>query len=202
MKRFFALALALCAASAAQAASILVGLEQLQTNFTSTLTPAPTDIWLVRVLENANTDPVFSFDLAIPGTFVQSVGAPTVANTSGPILVAGVLPAADTYFSVPNAITPGNIAIAPGTATDSAALLEAAYTITGATPILQPGQIDVILATLAVPAGTDLTLPELLGTAAVRTATGPVAVDVISIPEPSTVLLAGLASVGFLARRK
>ena len=157
----------------------------------TTFAPVAADFYAVTV-DNPNAADATSITLSLPHTAaaigLQTRDGAAVPPTGGPFTFA------DSFFVSPTGTATDLLGVAQ---TDSAVLLEGSYTIAGGGVfVLAGGSAD--LAVLAVPAGTPVDPLALSGEAAV----GGVLEPINFIPEPSTALLAGLALVGFVARRK
>lgn len=208
MKNVLAIALAFVASFAS--AEALRGVVEFQGTQTladpTTFADVEVDVYNV-VVTNPNAFNVYTFSLDLP-----SEGAPYFASTQsvgtgfpqlGPFTVA------DSFF-LRNAAAPGG-AVNPIGIADSASGLSGTVTVLAADPTNGNAPVDdaariavgaggtSALAVLAVPAGSSaITGASFSGTAVIDGSLE----QIVFIPEPSTALLAGLALVGFVARRK
>lgn len=202
MTRFFAIAALALAPAAAQAEDLLaqfvpsanVGVDTFDP---ITFGPGPvTDFWNL-VVSNPNTGNATSIelDLAIPGLLdlgqVEFKDSPEPAML-GPNLVA------DSFFTIPTGST-----VLVGEARFADGVLGASYTVSGDTSFVDADGGEAILAVAAVPTGTFAPFDVFpAGTVIGRASIDGVFQNITIIPEPATVVLAGLALVGFASRRK
>lgn len=190
MTRFFALVAVLAVSSVASAVA-LDGRYELRTADIPTFDPvefAPgpnVDVYDV-IVSNSNDGDATSLELALIGDF-QNFGTRTF-NPDGELQMLGPNTVADSFFVVAN-----ELAVEP---VDQDGVLSASYTISGG-GVLVPAGGEALVAVVTVPTGVSIEAALSGGRAAI----GGAFEAVQFIPEPSTAILAGLALVGFAARR-
>lgn len=200
MKRFIALAVALAVPSFAAAEAITTKLVQLKANATTNalVYAGEFDVYSI-VASNPNAAAATSLELSLGGTDMLGLADRTFKVGANNPLVFG-FEAPDSFFVLPAGVDPADV-LAVNTV-DTATSLATSYTVAGGAELIPAGGVDVPIVTISVPAGTAWELPEVLGRAAVSGAFESVVGATVDIPEPTTVMLAGLALVGFAARRK
>ena len=160
------------------------------------------DVYTVTV-ENPNTSAIIAIGLDLPNAAGTYLNNGNTATNPGPLVVAGMNSVADTVF-----ISPVPTADLLGTGiVDTASQFTVNYAIAGGGVFVPANGGTAAVASLVVPTGATLDFTAFSGTAwfeldenSMPTFPGQAIFDLI--PEPSTALLAGLALVGFVARRK
>lgn len=197
MKRFFATAAILAAATAVQAqlVDIETRLVPIKTGATTNdlVTPDPFDVWEI-VATNNNAGAATSVEIDLAGDFLGFGDTTFKAGSENPVIFGFEAP--DSFFVLPAGTDPADV-LAVNT-TDSSTQLATSYTVAGGADLIPGGGAETTIATISLPAGTAFELPMVYGRAAI----GGVFTDIVGIPEPTSVLLAGLAMVGFVARRR
>lgn len=195
MKRFAAFAVVVSLAASAHAAPIVATLQQTQAGATTSpfVFDGQFDTYIV-VADNPNDEAVTSLELSLDVPNALNLADITFkAGSDNPIVFGFEAP--DTFFVVPGSVDVADV-LAVDT-TDDGAVLRSSFTVAGGAELI-PGMGSATIATINVPAGSPVELPLELGRAAI----GGQFETVVSIPEPTTVMLAGLALAGFAARRR
>lgn len=199
MKNVLAIAIAF-AATSAFALDLPASVDLVQSGvatFNSDLTPGPAvDVYHVTVSNpNASDATAFNMSLTSAGLFVNNnPGGLTFSQTGTDLPAIATFTFGESFFVLPagQILSVGDVDTASELATD--------VTLAGTTALI-PGSGSAVVAVLSVPAGTQLDQSGFSGNAAVDGAFSAITFGEV-IPEPSTALLAGLALVGFVARRK
>lgn len=191
------LAVALCFVATAALAAPLAGSVALVQSGVDTFDPGTflpgtiVDVYEVTV-ENPNAGDATSLEFAFPGDWVNNQSGGLTFQDSNALPVLGPYTVADTFFVLPTGTSDLAVDIV-----DDNTMLQASYTVEGEVALVPAGG-SVVVAVLSVPTGGEVDAASFVGAAAI----GGELEEVLFIPEPSTALLAGLALVGFLARRK
>lgn len=199
MHRFFSLLAILSLPNCADAAQLSPMLLKAESNVVTfdpfVFGPGPTvDVYHFVVGNYANDFPATSLSIDLRGSFINMNTSPISfkSNNSLPTL-GGPNTVADTYFVVPDA----SKVLAVRTI-DSSTQLASSYTTQGGATLI-PARGEAVVAVLSVLAGSaPPRFPYLPGYAVVNGALERIA----ALPEPTTCVLAGLALVGAVARRR
>ena len=152
--------------------------------------------------ENPNAADATSLELSLNasdfgGAFIQAASASETVKGGAELGDVLGFENPDSFFVVPAG---PDILLAPGTGVDTANQLAGSFTVAGDTALIPAGG-SAVIATIAVPGDTP-TLAAVPNLVLGRGAVAGEFVNVVMIPEPAAALLAGLAVVGFVARRR
>ena len=202
MKRFIATAAILAAATVSQAQLLDVELTATPIKVGATtnalITDEVFDVWGVYA-NNPNAGAATSLELTFAGDFFDLGGTTFLNNQSdpgNPQVFGNEAP--DALFVLPDAVDPADV-LAVET-TDSTSLLTSSYTVAGGADLIPGSSENVPVAVISVVSGTAFDIQDIFQEG--RAAIGGEFATVVAVPEPTTALLAGLALVGFVARRK
>ena len=201
MKNVLAIALAFVA-SAAVAAPLAGSVALTQSNAPlfdfNTFSFVNGDVYTVSVTNPAENNDVSAIGLDLPNAAGTYLNNGNTAVNPGPLAVAGPNSVADTVFISP---VPTADLLGAGLV-DTASQFTVNYAIAGG-GVFVPSGATVAVASLVVPAGSAAPdFSAFAGNVEFTLGTGQAGEPIQFIPEPSTALLAGLALVGFVARRK
>lgn len=154
---------------------------------------------------NPNDAPVTSLDIEITSEQLGAELIQTVrlAIKPGPdFWVPFTSSVPETFFVVPEHTGPADILVAPGTLEDSPTRLAAAFTVVGTTPLIPGYGVPTVIATISVASGSSLRNP-CLGRGVIEGAFVDVGIPINGdcVPEPSAIILMGLAAAVFASRR-
>lgn len=196
MTRFFAIAALAVSATFANAMEINTTLELVSENqeTNALVYDGMFDVYNIVAVSELG-DAATSLELRLEGNFITAGGRAIKSGAALPVVFGQIAP--DSFFVIPEGVNESNILAAPGTTEDTEGVIASSFTVSGDVQLIPGDGTPTVIATISVPAGAGFELPEVLGRAAVAGGFVPV----FGVPEPSTAILAGLALVGFAARR-
>ncbi len=202
MIRFLALALVAALTVAPASAEIIGSFVLASSNVDDGVAPVA-DVYGFQLSNGGDLDvnaiglTLNAADLGLSTFFVDST---SFANPSD-LTFEGALP---TFRGAPITdsfvVLPGDLGPLEVNSIFENGRIDTNYTTAGG--ILVPAMSEVIVAHLSVPAGEVPMMPSEPGATGSVVFTDTTTAPILGIPEPSTALLAGLALVGFVARRK